>query len=80
MIGVLSGLTVEASLGPIVARQVRLQGVTVGHRAGFESMLTAMEQHAIRPVIGTTFAFEDLHAALQHQRDGGHFGKTLIRF
>lgn len=80
MIGVLSGLTVEASLGPIVARQVRLQGVTVGHRAGFEAMLTAMAQHTIRPVIGTTFAFEDLHAALHHQRDGGHFGKTLIRF
>lgn len=80
MIGVLSGLTIEASLGPIVARQVRLQGVTVGHRAGFEAMLSAIEQHQIRPVIGTTFNFEDLHSALQHQRDGGHFGKTLIRF
>lgn len=80
MIGVLSGLTIEASLGTIVARQVRLQGVTVGHRAGFEAMLAAMEQHQIHPVIGTTFAFEDLHSALQHQRDGGHFGKTLIRF
>lgn len=80
MIGVLSGLTIEASLGPIVARQVRLQGVTVGHRDGFQAMLAAMEQHQIRPFIGTTFAFEDLHAALQHQRDGGHFGKTLIRF
>lgn len=80
MIGVLSGLTVEASLGPIVARQVRLQGVTVGHRQGFEAMLAAMEQHKLRPVIGTIFDFEDLHAALQHQRDSGHFGKTLIRF
>lgn len=80
MIGVLSGLTVEASLGPIVARQVRLQGVTVGHRAGFEAMLAAMAQHQIRPITGATFDFEDLHFALHHQRDGGHFGKTLIRF
>lgn len=80
MIGVLSGLTVEASLGPIVARQVRLQGVTVGHRDGFETMLAAMAQHEIRPVIGAEFAFEDLHSALGHLRDGGHFGKTMIRF
>lgn len=80
MIGVLSGLSTETSLGPIVARQIRVQGVTVGHRAGFETMLAAMAQHEIRPVTGTTFAFEDLHAALQHQRDGGHIGKTLIQF
>ena len=80
MIGVLTGLGLEASLGPIVARQVRLQGVTVGHRAGFEAMLSAMAQHETRPVIGHSFNFEDLHAALDHQRAGGHFGKTLIRF
>lgn len=80
MIGVLSGLNIEASLGPIVARQVRLQGVTIGHRDGFEAMLRAMEQHQIHPVIGDTFAFEDLKLALDHLRTGGHFGKTMIQF
>jgi len=80
MIGVLSGLNIEASLGLIVARQVRLQGVTVGHRDGFEAMLAAMAQHRVRPVIGETFAFNDLHAALDHLRTGGHFGKTVIGF
>ncbi|PIV77785.1 MAG: NAD(P)-dependent alcohol dehydrogenase [Rhodobacteraceae bacterium CG17_big_fil_post_rev_8_21_14_2_50_63_15] len=80
MIGVLSGLNIEASLGLIVARQVRLQGVTVGHRDGFEAMLAAMAQHRVRPVIGETFAFNDLHAALDHLRAGGHFGKTVIGF
>jgi NADPH:quinone reductase-like Zn-dependent oxidoreductase len=80
MIGVLSGLNIEASLGLIVARQVRLQGVTVGHRDGFEAMLAAMAQHEVRPVIGKSFAFDDLHAALDHLRAGGHFGKTVIGF
>ncbi|EDM71432.1 oxidoreductase, zinc-binding dehydrogenase family protein [Roseobacter sp. AzwK-3b] len=80
MIGVLSGLNIKASLGPIVARQVRLQGVTVGHRDGFEAMLAAMAQHQMRPVLGKTFAFEDLKPALDHLRQGGHFGKTLIEF
>lgn len=80
MIGVLSGLNIEASLGPIVARQVRLQGVTVGHRDGFEAMLRAMDQHKIRPVLGQTFPFEQLKQALDHLRAGGHFGKTLISY
>lgn len=80
MIGVLSGLQTDASLGPIVARQIRLQGVTVGHRDGFEAMLAAMAQHRIRPVIGDTFAFADLRAALDHLRRGDGFGKTLIGF
>lgn len=80
MIGVLSGLNIEASLGPIVARQVRLQGVTVGHRDGYEAMLAAMAQHEIRPVLGVRFGFEELKEALGHLRAGGHFGKTLIQF
>lgn len=80
MIGVLSGLNIEASLGPIVARQVRLQGVTVGHRDGFEAMLRAMAQHEVHPVLGDSFAFEQLKDAMDHLRQGGHFGKTLIRF
>lgn len=80
MIGVLSGLNIEASLGPIVARQIRLQGVTVGHRDGFEAMLRAMALHEIRPVTGEVFPFEKLKDALTHLRAGGHFGKTLIGF
>lgn len=80
MIGVLSGLTTEASLGPIVARQIRLQGVTVGHRDGFEAMLRAMAHHKLHPVLGQSFAFEDLRPAMEHLRSGGHFGKTLVQF
>lgn len=80
LIGVLSGLNIEASLGPIVSRQIRLQGVTVGHRDGFEAMLRAMAQHEMRPVLGETFDFERLKDAMTHLQQGGHFGKTLIQF
>lgn len=80
MIGVLSGLNIQASLGPIVARQVRLQGVTVGNRDGMEAMLLAMAQHNIRPVLGDNFSFENLKGAMSHLRIGGHFGKTTIEF
>lgn len=63
-----------------MARQVRLQGVTVGHRDGFEAMLAAMAHHQVRPVLGETFAFDALRDAMDHLRQGGHVGKTLIRF
>ena len=80
MIGVLSGLMVEASLGAIVARQVCLQGVTVGSRDGFVDMLSAMAHHHIHPVLGEVFAFSDLKKAMEHLKTSARFGKTLIQF
>ncbi|MFY8114239.1 MAG: zinc-dependent alcohol dehydrogenase family protein [Rhabdaerophilum sp.] len=80
LIGVLSGLAPALPLGAIVTRQVRLQGVTVGHRDGFEAMLRAMAQHQLRPVIGKTFAFADLKAALEETARPSGIGKTIIRF
>ena len=80
LIGVLSGLKLEASLGLVVTRQVRLQGITVGHREGFEAMLAAIAQHRLHPVVGESFGFEALHDALAHLRSGRGFGKTVIRF
>lgn len=80
VIGVLTGIDLNASIGPIVTRQIRLQGITVGHRDGFEAMLKAMTQHQVRPVLGETFAFDDLKAAMLQLRQGQSVGKTLIRF
>ena len=80
LIGVLSGLSPTLPLGAIVTRQVRLQGVTVGHRDGFEAMLAAMTQHRLRPVIGKTFGFADLKAALAETANPTGLGKTIIRF
>lgn len=78
VIGVLSGLALNASLGPIVARQVRLQGVTVGHRDGFERMLAAIAQHRIKPVLDRGFGFEGLKEALLHLKSGRQYGKIWI--
>jgi NADPH:quinone reductase-like Zn-dependent oxidoreductase len=80
LIGVLSGLAPTLPLGAIVTRQVRLQGVTVGHREGFEAMLLAMAQHKLRPVLGKTFGFPDLKAALAETANPTGLGKTIIRF
>lgn len=78
MIGVLSGGTMAASLGLIVTRQVRLQGVTVGHRDGFEAMLRAIEQHGVKPVVDRVYAFGELKEALARLKSGTQFGKLCI--
>jgi NADPH:quinone reductase-like Zn-dependent oxidoreductase len=78
VIGVLSGLTLNASLGPIVARQIKLQGVTVGNRDSFERMLAAIAQHKIKPVLDRRFAFAELKDALSHLKSGKQFGKIWI--
>lgn len=80
MIGVLSGVNMGVSLGLIVTRKVRLQGISVGHRDSFEAMTRAMTQHQVKPVIDRVFAFEELKEAMEYLRQGKHFGKICIRF
>jgi NADPH:quinone reductase-like Zn-dependent oxidoreductase len=78
MIGVLTGGEMVTSLGLIVTRQVRLQGVTVGHRDGFETMLRAFDQHQLRPVVDRVFAFHELKEAMAYLKSGAQFGKVCI--
>ena len=79
LIGVLSGPGLDVPLGPVVTRHVRLQGIAVGSRDGFEAMTRAIAQHRLRPVIDRVFAFAELRAALDHLAAGAHFGKICIR-
>ena len=79
MIGVLSGGMLSAPLGLVVTRQVRLQGITVGNRDGFDAMLRAIGQHRLVPVTDKVFAFEELKEAMAYLKSGAHFGKVCIR-
>ncbi len=79
MIGVLSGGALQGTLGHVVTRQVRLQGVTVGSRDDFEQMCAAIEQHRVAPVVDRVFAFDELPAAFAHLASGTQFGKVCVR-
>ena len=79
LIGVLSGPEAELNLPLVVTRNVRLQGITVGSREGFETMLRAMTRHGTRPIVDTVFPFDEAPAAFRHLKSGGHFGKVCIR-
>jgi NADPH:quinone reductase-like Zn-dependent oxidoreductase len=80
LIGVVSGQSMALPLGPIFTRRVRLQGIRVGTPAEFESMLRAVEQHRLQPVVDRVFAFDELRAALEYLASGAHFGKICLAF
>jgi NADPH:quinone reductase-like Zn-dependent oxidoreductase len=79
MIGVLSGGMMAAPLGLVVTRQVRLQGISVGNRDGFEAMMRAVALHKLKPVVDRVFAFDELKEAMAHLKSGAHFGKICLR-
>jgi len=51
VIGVLSGVSSSLNILPILMKNVRLQGILVGHREGFEAMNRAIAVNRLRPVV-----------------------------
>lgn len=80
LIGVLAGGSMDARLGLVVTRHVRLQGITVGSGDDFRAMARAIGESGLKPPIDSEFTFENLHAALDHLASGRHFGKIVIRY
>jgi len=78
IIGVLSGVASELNIIPILMQHVRLQGILVGSREGFERMTRAFAAHRTRPVVDRVFPFSETPDALQYMASGGHFGKICI--
>lgn len=79
LIGVLTGFSPpEASLFPLVARNVDLQGIYVGNREMFESLNSFLSEHEIHPVIDRVFPFEEALAAYEYLESANHLGKIVI--
>jgi len=78
IIGVLSGPGSRINVVPVFMRRIRLQGVFVGSRDGFEAMNRAIAQHRIRPVVDRVFPFDEAPQAFEHMDAGRHFGKIAI--
>jgi NADPH:quinone reductase-like Zn-dependent oxidoreductase len=80
LIGVLTGFgPPTASLFPLLARNVRLDGIYVGSRADFIAMNHFLESHPILPVIDSIFSFDDVPKAFESLAAANHFGKIVIR-
>jgi NADPH:quinone reductase-like Zn-dependent oxidoreductase len=77
VIGVLTGRA-EVDPTAILFRRLSLQGILVGSRRMFETMNRAIEALSLRPMIDRSFGFDEVPAALNHLKSGGHFGKVVI--
>jgi NADPH:quinone reductase-like Zn-dependent oxidoreductase len=80
-IGVLSGGATSdpLALGPILHKQLRVQGIYVGSRAMFEEMNAAIAKAKLRPVIDRVFAHHQAQEAFLHMQSASHFGKIVIQ-
>ena len=59
-------------------RQVRLRGVTCGHRENFQDMLRAIATKGVDPVISHRFRFSQAREAFRCMADNAHVGKIVI--
>jgi NADPH:quinone reductase-like Zn-dependent oxidoreductase len=78
LIGVLAGFAGPVPTVQLMAKQIRLIGITVGTRRQQQDMIRAINQTGIRPVIDTSFPLAELGAAFRHQESGKHFGKICV--
>ncbi len=80
VIGVLSGVSQELSVIPMLMKALRIQGLMVGSRVMFEAMNRAIEASSLKPVVDRSFPFAETRQALAHMESGAHFGKIVIEF
>lgn len=78
VLGGVTGLSGEVAIAPLTMRRLRVHGILVDSRAGFEKFLAFLDEHPIEPAIDRTFPFEKLEDALRHMESGAHFGKIVV--
>ena len=78
LIGVLAGFAGPVQTALLMAKNLRVQGLTVGSRAQQLDMIRGIEANGIRPVISDHFPLENLADAFRHQEANRHFGKIVV--
>ncbi|WP_312242057.1 NAD(P)-dependent alcohol dehydrogenase [Pantoea sp.] len=80
LIGVLTGREGTIPTSKLMAKQARIQGLTVGNRRQQQEFIRALNQTRIRPVISDTFTLATLPDAFRHQQSAAHFGKICVEW
>lgn len=78
LIGVLAGFAGPVQTALLMAKNLRVQGLTVGSRSDQLRMIAGIEQNGVRPVLDRHFPLDDLADAFRYQESGAHFGKIVI--
>jgi NADPH:quinone reductase-like Zn-dependent oxidoreductase len=78
LIGVLAGYAGPVQTVLLMAKNLRVQGLTVGSRAQQLAMIAGIEANGIKPVISDHFPLANLADAFRHQAANAHFGKIVV--
>ena len=78
LIGVLAGGSQALNIIPVVMRNLRIQGIIVGHREMFERMNQAISLHQIEPLVDRVVTFDEVPQAFEVMAQGGHMGKICV--
>jgi len=78
LIGVLTGRSADINPYALMWKQAHLHGIRVGDHAMFAEMNRAIEANAIKPIVDSTFGFDDAPAAYRYQNAGHFVGKVVI--
>ncbi|WP_293701989.1 MULTISPECIES: zinc-dependent alcohol dehydrogenase family protein [unclassified Sphingopyxis] len=78
LIGVLAGFAGPVQTGLLMAKNLRVQGLTVGSRQQQLDMIAGIEANGIRPIISDHFPLDRLADAFGHQAANAHFGKIVV--
>lgn len=70
--------TVEFNLREFFYGQYQLFGSTMGSREELQTLLTFMEEYKIHPIVGHTFALDDIEEAVEFLKENKQFGKIAI--
>jgi NADPH:quinone reductase-like Zn-dependent oxidoreductase len=78
LIGVLTGFHGAIATAMLMAKNLRVQGLTVGSRQQQIDMIDAINITDIKPVIDRHFPLAQIADAFRHQESGQHFGKIVL--
>ena len=78
LVGVLGGMKADVNLFRVFQGRLHIHGVSAGSRQDFEQMMEFFEAHQIRPVVDSTFQFEQTKEAFLALDKGGHTGKVCV--
>ena len=78
LIGVLAGFAGPVQTALLMAKNLRVQGLTVGSRTQQLAMIKGIEANGIKPIISDHFPLPQLADAFRHQAANAHFGKIVV--
>jgi NADPH:quinone reductase-like Zn-dependent oxidoreductase len=79
IIGAPAGAQMDLAVYELIMTNAHLHGIEVGNRAGYEEIMSFVDQHRICPVIHQIYPFADAAPAMQDIDKGEHFGKLVVR-